>query len=681
MRRIWRAERLEDRRMLAAGDLDSTFDGDGRVTTDFVDGMDSNDDFGNELVVQSDGKIVVVGHSGALSIGSGFEIARYNSDGSLDAAFGAGGRVVVDLGTDSKARAVAIQSDGKIVVAGHGSGGASPDFAVVRLNANGTLDGTLDGDGILTTDLNNLIDSEDFAEGVAVDAAGRIVVAGYSRPTASDDWDIAVVRYAANGALDASFSGDGIALKDVVGLDDQAFDVAIQVDAKIVLAGHSFKTDADPGTDDDPDFAAIRYNSDGTLDGSFDGDGIATTDLGVNSADFGKSLALQAGGSIIVAGDSVSSEADLAVVRYTSAGALDVSFDGDGRVTIDFGSTNEFGEDVLVQSDGKIVVGGCSEQGSTGFDFAIARLSATGSLDVSFGGDGKVTTDFGNDDQDQAFGLALQDDGKILAAGFSTNIDGGNDFAIARYLANGVGLSPDACDPTKTQLIVTGTSGDDIIKVHKVGPGSVEVTLNGTSLGTFGPTGRIIVFADAGDDEVQVSGSITNPVWVYGGGDDDHIKGGGGNDVLLGGEGDDMLVGGSGRDLLIGGTGRDRLVGNSDDDILVAGFTDHDDNEEALCHIMKEWTRTDASFFARVLHLEGLGEGGCSGGLNEPYFLNDETVHDDGVQDVLTGSSGSDWFLFNWDGDCNSVSRDKATDMHLFEALFAEDIDFINSDF
>src|SRR5262249_33915227 len=138
--------------------------------------------------------------------------------------------------------------------------------------------------------------------------------------------------------------------------------------------------------------------------------------------------------------------------------------------------------------------------------------------------------------------------------------------------ASGSALQVDPCDPTKTALVVRGTPGNDDIRFIPGGTaGSVEVFLNNVSLGTFTPTGRLIAYAGAGNDEVQVAGSIALPAWLYGGAGNDRLKGGAGDDVLLGDGGDDLLVGGSGRDLLVGGTGADRIVGNADDDVLIAG--------------------------------------------------------------------------------------------------------------
>jgi Ca2+-binding RTX toxin-like protein len=245
--------------------------------------------------------------------------------------------------------------------------------------------------------------------------------------------------------------------------------------------------------------------------------------------------------------------------------------------------------------------------------------------------------------------------------------------SIEVRVTGAVTMGPDPCDVTKTALVVRGTATGDQIHISPAGnSGSVEVTINGVSQGVFSPTGRVIVRAGDGDDNVQVAGSISLSVWAYGEGGNDRVKGGAGSDVLIGGTGDDLLVGGSGRDLLIGGWGADRLVGDAHDDILIAGATDFDANEAAICDIMDEWT-SGRDYGVRVQNL--LNGGGSGDRLNGLTFLNDQTVHDDGAVDLMTGSAGQDWFLFNQDGD-NGAAKDKITDLHAQE--FANDIDFIN---
>jgi CSLREA domain-containing protein len=224
-----------------------------------------------------------------------------------------------------------------------------------------------------------------------------------------------------------------------------------------------------------------------------------------------------------------------------------------------------------------------------------------------------------------------------------------------------VALHPDA-------LVVGGSTGSDVIQVASTGnAGAVAVTVNSQLLGTFTPTGRIIVFGQAGNDDIEVSGSITLSAWLYGGDGNDRLKGGAGHDLLFGEAGDDLLIGGGGRDLLIGGLGADRIVGNAGDDILIGGRTVFDADLAALDAVMKEWA-SSADYSTRVAHLTS------GGGLNGAVFLlPDTTVIDDAAADVLTGSAGLDWFFANYqDGGI----LDKITDLHASE--FAADLDWIN---
>lgn len=180
--------------------------------------------------------------------------------------------------------------------------------------------------------------------------------------------------------------------------------------------------------------------------------------------------------------------------------------------------------------------------------------------------------------------------------------------------------------------------------------GDVMVKVNGVSLGTFHPTGRIIAYGQAGDDDIEVAAKITSPAWLYGGDGNDILIGGSGANVLLGGAGNDKLVGGSNRDLMIGGTGSDTIVGDANEDILIAGTTWFDAWDAALCAIMDEWT-SNRDYASRVANLSGTGS---DPRLNLDYFLTatgpDQTVFDDGATDSLTGSAGVDWFFANYQG-------------------------------
>jgi len=309
----------------------------------------------------------------------------------------------------------------------------------------------------------------------------------------------AVPAHAASaGDLDPSFSGDGRQTTDFAGRFDGGSDVALQPGGKVVVAGGS-----------NSDFALARYNADGSLDTSFSGDGKETTDFAGDS-DSAWGVAVQPGGKVVVAGGSNS---DFALARYNADGSLDTSFSDDGKQTTDFGGGFDYGSDVAIQPDGKIVV-----VGEGAGDFALARYDADGSLDASFSGDGKQTTDFAGG-YDGGRGVALQPDGKIVAVGSA-----GSNFALARYLG--------AARPDCT---VAGSSRNDVL---------------------VGTAGDDVICAGAGNDVVRA------------GGGNDTVYGGPGNDVVRGGGGSDRLYGQGGNDALRGDAGSDRLYGQGGNDAL-----------------------------------------------------------------------------------------------------------------
>jgi len=383
------------------------FDGDGTVTTDF-----GSDEWGNSVTVQADGKILLGGISDNESKWD-FALVRYNADGSLDTSFGGDGIVTADFGRDDWGYSVTVQADGKILLGGTSYNESNSDFTLVRYNTDGSLDTRFGGDGKVTTDFG----SDESGSSVTVQADGKILLGGDSDNGSTDDF--ALVRYNTDGSLDKSFGGDGEVTTDF-GIDEWGSSVTVQTDGKILLGGGSSSNGSNH------DFALVRYNSNGSLDKSFGGDGKVTTDFG--SSDQGYSVTVQADGKILLGGFSDNgSNYDFALVRYNADGSLDTSFGGDGEVTTDFGR-DDWGYSVTVQADGKILLGG-----SVDFDrFALARYNADGSLDKSFGGDGKVT--FGSSAEGSS--VTVQANGKILLGGGSFN--GSNqDFALVRYNTDG----------------------------------------------------------------------------------------------------------------------------------------------------------------------------------------------------------------------------------------------------
>jgi uncharacterized delta-60 repeat protein len=392
-----------------AGELDTTFSGDGKATVNFSSGSDWVDG----VVVQPDGKIVT---AGSTNLGNGrFSLARQNPNGSLDTTFGGDGRVTTDFsrGFDS-ALGMALQADGKIVAVG-GAGGLGDRMALARYNPGGSLDSTFSGDGKVLT---NFTRGSDYATGVTLQADGKIVVAGRA---AGLGGRMALARYNANGSLDSTFSGDGKLTTDFTSRLDLATSIELQADGKIVVAGtadHTRRTAR---------FALARYEVGGMLDPTFGGDGKVTTNL-TAWFDGAYGLAVQpSDGKIVAVGWA---DHLMGLVRYETDGTIDPTFIG-GVVLTDFTTGYDYASAVELQADGKIVVAGPTNYFGKNSRFAIARYTASGALDSTFSGDGRVTTDF-TPRRDRAFALTLQPaDEKLVVAGSA-----GGRFAVARYLTN-----------------------------------------------------------------------------------------------------------------------------------------------------------------------------------------------------------------------------------------------------
>lgn len=284
--------------------LDHTFDTDGKVTTEF-----SISSSANSMAVQADGKILV---SGYFNTGSStdFMVVRYNTDGSLDNDFGTQGKVATDIGTNSwdYGNAVAVQADGKILVAGHttaSSGGAVADIAIVRYNTNGSPDNTFDTDGKATADV--VSGSTDYPRPMILQNDGKILVAGLSYVSSRSRFDIGIVRFNTNGSLDQSFDTDGRVNSDVNPEvpEETLVAMALDGDGKILVATTSSNSS---------DFMVLRYNTNGSLDTTFDADGKITTDI--DGYDYARSIAVQPDGKILVAGTSEGVDYSISLARF-----------------------------------------------------------------------------------------------------------------------------------------------------------------------------------------------------------------------------------------------------------------------------------------------------------------------------------------------------------------------------
>ncbi|MEV5972062.1 calcium-binding protein [Streptomyces sp. NPDC051921] len=595
----------------APGDLDPTFGGDGTVVTD-AGYIENNGD----VAVQPDGKIVTLGTGNNFpEEPTDFLVMRYNADGSLDTEFGEGdGIVLADLGAayDDMGKALALQPDGKIIAVGSSFRSFGRwMFAVHRLNADGTPDTGFGTGGSVFTAFDDPSGNAQ-AEAVALQADGKIVVGG------SSAGGFTLARYDVDGSLDTGFGGDGTVTTAFEGTGATVLDLAVQPDTGIVAGGYGAGG-----------MAVARYHADGSLDTGFSGDGRASITFGSGTSG-AEGIALQPDGRIV--GVGAFNDA-FAVVRFTADGAPDPTFDGNGRLTTSFGTGQTRAMGVVLQPDGRIVAAGYHSG-----EFALARYNTGGSLDVDFGGDGRVTTDpgtytfYGN-------AVALQPDGGIVVSG-----DDLVESAVARYLGGG-GVEPPTADLSVTKTgpatLVLGDQATYTIRVtnnstattatgvslsdtltgasgrllsatpSQGGPCTVNPTTMSCTLGSIAPgasatvsvvaeprtTGTLtdwVAIGAAEEDPVPannnanaatvvnnsrgctiVGTSVTETLNGTSGNDvicalsgNDTVYGNGGSDTVHAGAGSDWVSGGTGNDRLIGQSGGDRLNGDGGNDTL-----------------------------------------------------------------------------------------------------------------
>ena len=405
----------------AAGDLDSRFGSGGVAMTDFA----QTGDYAYSLAIQSDGKIVLCGQSGIYPhLHSA--LARYNRNGSLDSTFGTSGKVVIPFNSNGDYFfKVAVQSDGKIVAVGSANTTA---FLVARFNSDGSLDPAFGNSGSVETTFGDLTAE---ARAIVVQADGKIIVVGVSGAGSYSELnDFALARYNSDGTLDQSFGSGGTVKTHFQGTGNTgstATSAALQTDGKLVVGGYFKKNDRTPHQ-----FAVARYNSNGTLDSAFGQAGKATTRMGLGDA-FSFGIAIQSSGRIVLTGYSTSTQDhDFSLIGYTTNGTVDPTFGTGGFVTTDFsGATDDIAYAMALQTDGKLVVAGRTGEYPEN-DFAVARYSSDGQLDQTFGVAGKVVSDFSS--IDQAYGVALDSNGKIVVAGITFANGADFDFTVARYL-------------------------------------------------------------------------------------------------------------------------------------------------------------------------------------------------------------------------------------------------------
>jgi uncharacterized delta-60 repeat protein len=462
---------LEDK-VLLDGALDPAFGSGGKTTVDFGPA--------NTVGRPGDAQATVVLNDGSILVGSTnayggpIFLAKLKPNGTLDASFGTGGKETLRFGPNSffsvTLDTLLAQPDGKIIVAGNYSG----QFAVARLNPNGSLDMSFGTGGKLL--LSYATNGSQAPTSAALQSDGKILLAGsVTIPTQNSAEDFAVIRLTSTGALDTSFNGTG---KQQVPFDltyagvDRATSVTQAADGKVVLAGYAAKV---PGN---YTWAVARLTPTGALDTSFNGSGkqiLPLTGYGTQV-----SVATMSDGRVVLAGsDSSTFISKLAVARLTVGGALDTTFSGSGFEEVALPGTTAVSPSasnrvLALQKDGKLVVAASARvdknlpnQSGSDYDFAVVRLGADGKLDTTFNTTGYQTIPFDlqqgtfPSNQDTGGSVAIQADGNIVVAGVAlTGIPSlgsiGAVAGVARLIASPTGPPPPPPPPTGTQATTTG---------------------------------------------------------------------------------------------------------------------------------------------------------------------------------------------------------------------------------
>ena len=339
--------------------------------------------------------------------------------GTLDTTWNGTGKVITPIGSgDAYANAMTLQADGKVLLAGRCVNGANNDFCAVRYLANGSLDTTWNGTGTVITPIGS---GGDAARSITLQPDGKVLLAGNCFN--GTNFDFCAARYLANGTLDSTWNSTGKVITFIGGGDDIANSMTLQPDGKVLLGGYCSN-----GTNND--FCAARYLASGTLDTTWNGTGTVITPIG-SGDDRASSITLQPDGKVLLAGNCHNgANNDFCAARYLVSGTLDTTWNGTGTVITPIGIGDNRASSITLQPDGKVLLAGNCSNGANN-DFCAARYLASGSLDSTWNGTGKVVTAIGIDG-DFARAMTLQPDGKVLLAGICSN--GTNlDFCAARY--------------------------------------------------------------------------------------------------------------------------------------------------------------------------------------------------------------------------------------------------------
>ncbi|MGE0636833.1 MAG: T9SS type A sorting domain-containing protein [Bacteroidia bacterium] len=433
--------------------LDSTFGNGGIVITN----MGTIRDAGLSVMLQTDGKIVGVGYSDNGNSWK-FSMVRYNTDGSIDSTFGTNGKVLANNGG---AEAATLQPDQKILLSG--STGSSPlssdSYALLRFNIDGSPDSSFGTYGRVNTTFGDY-DHRGF--GVIVQPDNKIVQCGTLRNQVTK---FTLTRFEVDGSLDSTFGTNGSVITDMQEFGETYF-LSLQNDGKIIQSGRLRNGSS-------MDFVLIRYLSNGIIDSTFGINGMVLTDIEGDDENFG-GVAIQPDGKILGTGrvdnNSNPTDRNFWLIRFNEDGSLDNTFGTGGKVSTDFGY-DDISIVLILLSDGKIIVSGWIHKPNDVADLGIAKYNTDGSLDTTFGTNGKIITTIGNYG-DYVYSGAEQPNGKIILFGFTdrgSGTVGDWDFFAARYGFNGHSIGINDIDnttnvqiypnPTTSTLTIQNASG------------------------------------------------------------------------------------------------------------------------------------------------------------------------------------------------------------------------------
>jgi uncharacterized delta-60 repeat protein len=681
---------LEARRLLSAGVEDASFGSGGRAL------LPDRSIYYASFATTPDGHLLIAG-----GVGESFDptfhaskLARLTADGVLDASFGAGGfrELPASIGSPSDRSDLTVLPDGRALALWN----AAPTL-LVRFKPDGALDPTFADGGVVHTELS--------PDAAVKFAPGALVVQGNNYVVAGNVGDkLLLARFTSSGQLDLTFGTGGKALVTFPGGLDVG-DLLLQRDGRLVVTG----TSSNPANPDARSIALARFTAKGQLDSTFGSGGRVIA--GYETDFYGVArAAVQSDGRILVVGTQSRTgpgaewTSDMLVARFNTDGSLDRTFspggtEGDGRAVIDFAHNRDDGGAILLQPDGKILVGGDSwvkvgETPNLPNAFALARLRPDGSLDATFGGGaagaGKVVSLFTPSATCRS--LALQADGRIVAVG-STDLNpigpGGTDVALVRYLNDIPPVDRVSAAISGNVLTISGTPGNDTIRATVV---NGAVAIDGVAQRfPLGMVTRIRVVGYAGNDRIDLSAlAIPSSVsgddgddtvygsqladTLYGGNANDWLNGQGGNDFLGGDAGADNIEGATGNDTMDGGVGPDRLSGGAGMDtadyhgrsaaLWLSLDNVANDGEARVVGGSLQTREADNVIDNVEVLLGGSGNDLLLGGTHDDTLFGgagDDTLRGGAGNDYLNGGPGRDQ-LFGDSGNDQFFSRDGMID-------------------